>query len=140
MIRAVIDTNVIVSGLIKPESRSGRILRAFRDGAFVLLVSSELLKELSAVLQYPKIRKKYGIDRSAREALSALIALRGEIVPPAERVRVCRDPDDDRILEAALAGKADFLVTGDADLSVLGRFRGTHIVGPKDFLKRLDRA
>jgi putative PIN family toxin of toxin-antitoxin system len=140
MIRAVVDTNVVVSGLIKPDGPCGRILRALRERDFVIVVSAELLKELSAVLQYPKIQTKYGIDRTVREALFALIALRGDLVTAAEPVSVCRDSDDDRILEAALAGQADFIVSGDADLSGLKRFRGVRIVSPKGFLKSIARS
>jgi putative PIN family toxin of toxin-antitoxin system len=139
MIRAVIDTNVVVSGLIKPASPCGRILRALQHRAFVIIVSPELLKELSSVLQYPKIQTKYGIDRGVREALFAIIALRGDLVTPEERVRVCRDRDDDRILEAALAGKANYIVSGDVDLRGLKRFRGIRTVSPKGFLKNIDR-
>jgi putative PIN family toxin of toxin-antitoxin system len=138
MIRAVIDTNILVSGLIKPDSPPGRILRTLRDAEFVVVCSSVLIEELAAVLLYPRIRDKYGIDRPAREGIADLIALRGELVTPAERIRVCRDPDDDHVLEAAIAGNAEFIVTGDADLLELEVFRKIKIVRAGEFLTALD--
>ncbi|MBM3293957.1 MAG: putative toxin-antitoxin system toxin component, PIN family, partial [Candidatus Aminicenantes bacterium] len=125
MIRAVIDTNILVSGLIKPDGPPGRILKALRDGRFTIILSSTLLEEIAAVLLFPRVRDKYGIDRRARETLSDLLALRGDLVAPPERLRVCRDPDDDRILEAAVGGHADYVVTGDVDLLHLEGFRTT---------------
>jgi putative PIN family toxin of toxin-antitoxin system len=140
MIRAVIDTNVLVSGLIKPDSPPGLILQALRDTKFVAVFSVDLLDELAAVLLYPRIRDKYGIDRTAREAIFALIALRGELVTPAERFRVCRDPEDNHVLEAAITGKAEFIVTGDAVLLQLKAFRKIKIIPAREFLADVFKA
>jgi len=137
MIRAVIDTNILVSGLIKPDGPPGRILKVLRDGRFTIILSPGLLEEIAAVLLYPRVRDKYGIDRRAREALSDLLALRGDLVAPGERLRVCRDPDDDRILEAAVGGHAEYIVTGDVDLLHLEGFRKTKIIPASEFLSIL---
>jgi len=137
MIRAVIDTNILVSGLINPDGPPGRILKALRDGRFTIILSPDLLDEIAAVLLYPRVRDKYGIDRRAREALSDLLALRGDLVAPAERVQVCRDPDDDRLVEAAVGGHAEYIITGDVDLLHLEGFRTTKIIPASKFLSIL---
>ena len=65
----------------------------------------------------------------------ALLALRGELVSPARRVKVCRDPKDDMVIEAALAGEAEYVVTGDEDLLTLRRFETVRFVTPRTFLR-----
>jgi len=138
MIRAVLDTNVLVSALLKPLGTPGAILRSLRNGGFTIVFSPELLEEITAVLVNPRIRTKYGIDRQSLEAISGLFALRGEMATIVERVRICRDPDDDFILETAVAGRADYIVSGDADLLIQRKFRKVRIVNPRKFLAVLE--
>jgi putative PIN family toxin of toxin-antitoxin system len=137
MIRAVIDTNVLVSGLIKPDGPTGAILQDLRQGRFTVVFSSGLLQELVSVLTYPKLSKKYRLDRSAMEAFLALLALRGDIVIPGPRVRVCRDPDDDALFEAAIAGRADYIISGDSDVLAIKQYEGIGILSPRAFTRAL---
>jgi putative PIN family toxin of toxin-antitoxin system len=138
MIRAVLDTNVLVSALLRPLGTPGAILQSLRNGCFTIVFSPELLDELTAVLQNPRIRTKYGIDRPALEAISGFLALRGEMATISETVKICRDPDDDFLLETAIAGRADYIVSGDADLLILRKFRNIRIIKPRIFLALLD--
>lgn len=137
MIRAVIDTNILIRALIKPLGTVGPVLTRLRAGAFELITSEPLLEELTAKLALPRIRDKYHLTDEDIEALLALIALRGQIVYPERAISVCRDPKDDMVLEAAVAGEADYIVTGDEDLLVLGDFEGIEITSPHVFLERL---
>lgn len=137
MIRAVCDTNVLVSALIKPLGTPGAILRALRDGEFTIVFSDELWTEVAAVLQDPKIRGKYEITRRDLETISDLFALRGDWTVIDKVLRICRDPGDDFILETAVSGKTDYIVSGDADLLSLKKFRKIRIVDPKTFLAAL---
>ncbi len=132
--RAVVDTNILIRALIKPQGTVGPILGRLRDGAYTLVYSEPLLDELLAKLTLPRIKVKYHLDDEAIEAFLALVVLRGEQVTPAQRVHVCRDPDDDRVIEAALAGDAAYVVTGDEDLLPLGQFEDLRFIGPRDFL------
>jgi predicted nucleic acid-binding protein len=66
--------------------------------------------------------------------------VREEQVRPSRRVKICRDPDDDRVIEAALEGRADFIVSGDDDLIVLVSVENIQIVSPSEFLRELGRA
>ncbi len=132
--RAVVDTNILIRALIKPQGTVGPILKRLRDGDYTIIYSEPVLDELLEKLQLPRIREKYHLDQSATEDLMALLALRGELVKPAQKIRVCRDPDDDRLIEAALAGNAEYIVTGDEDLLVLKKFETILIVPPRIFL------
>jgi putative PIN family toxin of toxin-antitoxin system len=135
--RAVIDTGVLVSALIRRQSTPGDVLRALRDGRFTVIFSVELLVELVDVLGRDPFRSKYHIEPGDVAALINLIRLRGELVIPQRSVIACRDPKDDKFLAAALAGKADCIITGDADLLNLTPFEGIPILRPSDFLVRL---
>ena len=132
--RAVVDTNILIRALIKPQGTVGPILRRLREGDYTIIYSEPVLDELLEKLRLPRIRVKYHLDESVIEDVLALLALRGELVNPAQPVRVCRDPDDDRLIEAALAGNAEYIVTSDEDLLVLKKFERIRIVPAHVFL------
>jgi putative PIN family toxin of toxin-antitoxin system len=140
MIRAVIDTNILIRATIKPTGTVGPILSRLRAADYVIIYSEPLLDELIAKLALPRIRLKYHVNFETVEALVALIALRGELVQPIRRIHVCRDPKDNMFIEAAVAGAAQMIVTGDEDLFVLKQFEGVAMVTPRVFLNKLDRA
>ena len=129
-IRVVLDSNVLISGL-NFRGREWVTLVLGEDGKIEVCLSDFILDEVSRTLQ-----RKFGY--SAREAEGEIDDLRQwvNIVEPTVVVQgVCRDADDDRILECCLECNADYLVTGDRDLLVLGEFRGTQIVDAGAFLR-----
>jgi uncharacterized protein len=136
-LRAVIDTGVLVSALIRRQGTTGDVLRALRDGRFAIVFSVDLLVELVDVLGRDPFRSKYHIEPGDVAVLINLIRLRGELVAPQRSVTACRDPKDDKFLDAALAGEADCVVSGDADLLDLTPFDGIPILRPAEFLARL---
>lgn len=138
MIRAVVDTNVLISALIKPQGAVGPVLTHLRNGRFVPLYTDALLAELLAKLALPRIRGKYHLSDADIETVCALLLLRSELIEPRRSIEVCRDPRDDMLLEAAVEGQADYLVTGDQDLLVLNSFEGVAIVKPAAFLELID--
>jgi putative PIN family toxin of toxin-antitoxin system len=138
--RAVVDTNILIRALIKPDGTVGPILTRLANGEYTLIYSAPLLDELLEKLALPRIRDKYGIDGDVIESLLHLIALRGELISPTRKVKICRDPDDDRVIEAALDGHADYIVSGDTDLLTLGAVEHVPIVLPFMFLQILDNA
>jgi putative PIN family toxin of toxin-antitoxin system len=140
LIRAVVDTNILIRALIKPDGSVGPVLTHLRNGDYLLLYADPLLDELTAKLVLPRIRDKYHLSDEDVETVLALILLRGEPVAPQRRIAVCRDPKDDVVLEVAVAGQADFIVTGDDDLLTLHPFEGIPIVGPAEFLVALEAA
>jgi putative PIN family toxin of toxin-antitoxin system len=135
--RAVVDTGVLVSGLILPRGTIGNVLHALRDGRFVPIYSTPMMVEVIDVLGRPKIQTKYHVQPNDIVVLINLVRLRGELVIPKRSIEVCRDPKDNKFLEAALAGEADAIVTGDDDLLVLHPFEKIDILRPAEFLARL---
>jgi uncharacterized protein len=115
VIRAVLDTNTIVSG-VGWGGLPGAVLDAALAGHFEIATSPALLDELRRVLAYPKLQPVIG----DADELIELLALAAIVVTPTETVEVVRDPDDNRLIEAALAADADVIVTGDQDLLTLG--------------------
>ena len=131
--RAVLDTNVLVSAILSPTGPPDLILQAWRRGAFELITSAPLLMELRGVLGRPRIAKR--LRRQPAEVATFLsdFSENALVVTPEEELHVVqRDPADNRVLEAAVAGKADFVVSGDEDLLALS-YEGVSIVTPARF-------
>ncbi len=135
--RVVLDTNIIVSALIRPGGDLEPVLRSLRDGEYTILYAQRSLDELVDVLARPRIRDKYGLTDDDVESILALILLRGEAVVASKEIVACRDPKDDLFLNVAVSGQADAIVSGDEDLLVLHPFEGIPILSPAEFLTRL---
>jgi putative PIN family toxin of toxin-antitoxin system len=135
--RAVVDTGVFVSALIRRQGTTGDVLLALRDERFTAIYTTDILVEIIDVLGRTKFRTKYHIEPDDITELINLIRLRGELVVPTQTVSVCRDPKDNKFLEAALAVQTDCIVSGDADLLVLTPFQDIPILRPAEFLARL---
>lgn len=136
--RIVLDTNVLVSGILLPGSTPGRVLDAWRKSCFTLVLSDEMLEEMGRVLRYPKIAKRLDRIGTTGDEVGHLLALMRfqadfvDITPVAASVP--DDPDDAKILATFIAGKADYLVSGDADLLAL---RDQYpILTPQEFWRR----
>jgi len=139
MLRAVIDTNILISGVISPHGRPRAILEHWYDQDFVLIISQTQMMEVKQVMEYPHLRARLRLhDRDRARLLHALQSY-AETVTVESVEPVCRDPDDDLILAAAVVGKADYLVSGDKDLLALEEHRGVRIVTAAQFLRKLQR-
>lgn len=136
--RAVVDTDLLVTGLIRPRGAIGSVLARLREARFVAVVSPAILDEMVGVLSRPRLCEKYGIDDGAVETFLRFLLLRAELVKPAVEVRRCRDRRDDELLEAALVGRADRLVTGDADVLALGTVEHVRIISPASFAAEIE--
>jgi hypothetical protein len=129
--RVVIDTNVFVSATILPRSVPRQAVdRALNDG--IMLLSEATLGELTETL----FRRRFDdyVSVKERELLLAQLASTAEFVQIIRRVHECRDPKDDKILEVALNGRADIIITGDSDLLALSPWRGIAILRPAQYL------
>jgi len=136
-VRAVIDTGVLVSGLIKHNGTTGEILSSLREGSFTAVYTTDILVEFIDVLGRPAFSNKYHIEPDDVLAVVNLIRLRGDLVIPARKIKACRDLKDDKFIEAAVAGKADCIGSGDDDLLALTHFESIPIWQPDEFLARL---
>ena len=134
--KVVLDTNVLLSGLMAPEGAPGRILNAWFDARFDVVMSVEQLGEIARALGYPKIHRKLHWDEQRIEEFIRQLYIRAEVIEPrSTMVEVLRDPKDTMILATLIISGADVLVTGDRDLLEL---RGKHpIQTPAEFVRRL---
>jgi uncharacterized protein len=129
MIRAVLDTNVVVSAHLEERGPEALILSLAIGGFFRCFVSEELFREYQEVL----IRPKFGFDKE-RTARSLKAVRKGmRIVRPSRRLDITRDRDDNMVLECALEARADYVVTGNLR-HFPKQFQDIRVVAPKQFL------
>lgn len=136
--RVVLDTSVVVAALTTPNPRSASrvVLAAVAAGAVELVITDELEAEYLRAVDYPSVvRYAAKVDRQAfvRAIVAVAERVAGEEAPGA----VPSDPGDEKVLAAALAGRADFVVSLDRDLLRVGKVRGVSLVTPGDFLREL---
>ena len=123
--RTVIDTNVLVSAVIFPNSVPRQAVRTALHGG-ILLFSDPTMNELKGVLFRPRFDRY--VSREGRAVFLAQLEGVAEFVPTVQIIRECRDPRDDKFLEVALNGSADVIVSGDTDLLRMGPWRGIKIM------------
>ena len=131
--RVVVDTNVVVSRLILPQSLPAQALRRAELEAR-LLVSETTMYELADALARPKFDRYISLEN--RKSFIRRLSEIAEFVSIIQVVRECRDPRDDKFLEVALNGRADLILSGDADLLALNPWREISILSPADYLRR----
>lgn len=127
--RVVIDTNIWISYLL------GGLLKELDEwilsGQIRVVVSEGLLKEFIEVINRPKFKNLFTPGRV--KELFALLDNYAIVVLPNQKIDICRDAKDDFLLEIALKGRTDYIITGDNDLLILDPFRGIRILKPADF-------
>lgn len=139
MLHVVIDTNVIVSGILSPKGAPVELLKAWRERRFLLLTSSAIVAEVRAVLKYPHIRKKYTLSDNEIEQTITLLEHDALLVKGEANVAgsVPDDPKDEMFLACAVDGEADVIVSGDHHLIDLESYRDIPIMTPRQFLDQL---
>lgn len=135
IIRAVLDTNVLISALLF-KGKLSRIVGLWQIGKIIPAISKEIFDELRTVLEYPK----FSLTRAEIKSL-----IEQEILPFFEVVNVsqqvkgaCRDPGDDKFISCAMSANADCIVTGDKDLSDLKKYQSVRVIHASDFIKMFD--
>lgn len=134
-LRGVFDNNVLISAALLRNSVPRQAFDKILDHGKVL-ISVPVMLELADVLSRTKFDKYLTQDERMRFLVNFLKV--AEMVEVTESITVCRDPKDDKLLELAVNGNADYLVAGDNDLLILHQFRGIEIVMPRDFLEQMD--
>jgi putative PIN family toxin of toxin-antitoxin system len=139
--RAVVDTNLFISAFISKLGLPYQLRQRWYEGLFNLLVTDQLTAELEGVLQREKFTHKYGVSEEDRNAFLFLLNTRAIRVNPRRRLPVSvRDRKDEKVLAAALGGRAHYLVTGDEDLLELDgdpRIGSLRIITVRQFLDLL---
>lgn len=134
--RLVLDTNVLISAALSPAGKPYAVLEyTVQNG--VLLFSGTTFLEIRTRLARPRFDRY--LSREKRTVFLHRLQLFAEWVTIEGKLRACRDPDDDKLLETALAGGARCLVTGDADLLELNPYEGLPILRPRAFLEALTK-
>jgi len=134
-IKAVLDTNVLVSSLVSQHGPPRHALDAWLEGHYTLVTSLYLVEELIHVLSYPRIARQIHLEEDELTAILAALLSQAEVTPG----RLClpgvtRDPKDDAVVACAVEGEADYIVSGDQDLLVLGRYEAVQVVTPRQFV------
>jgi uncharacterized protein len=130
--RFVFDTNVLFSSILSTSAVSKRAFdKAFERG--IILFSQYTFEEVENVFYRPKLQKY--IDTELRDEFYALTLKKIHFMEVEKRIVICRDPKDDKFLDIAVQGNADFIITGDDDLLVLNPFRNIQIIQPSELLK-----
>lgn len=135
--RAVIDTNVILSGLLW-HGAPHTLLEAVRNTTLGLVSSPALLDELARVISRDKFAATLSRSQTSGELLLIEVQHLAELVSPPPLLQpVCRDPDDDAVLALAIAARVDLIISGDEDLLAVGNFQGIPIVNPIQTLNQI---
>jgi putative PIN family toxin of toxin-antitoxin system len=139
--RAVLDTNVAISAAINPDGTPGRVILSWEADSFTWVTSEALLEELERTFGSPKVKRYFAwLEQQVHDFLSRVRRAADVASPVTEIRRITADPPDNRVLEAAVEGDADYIVTGDRHLLDLERHEGIEIVTPAQFLAILAEA
>ncbi|MCX6742532.1 MAG: putative toxin-antitoxin system toxin component, PIN family [Candidatus Pacearchaeota archaeon] len=134
--RIVLDTNVFISGIFWEGNFCSKIVEAWKDKKFELVSSLEIIEELVKTLKSFKIQ----MDELIIKEWGRLIIENSIIVKPSEKLKIItEDIEDNKFLETALEGKADFIISQDKHLLNVSEFRGIRIILPENFLKIFKR-
>ena len=127
--RVLFDTNVLISALLFPGGRGEAALFHIIEGRDRLLISKPLLHELLTVLA-----NKFSHDREELARVAVLLGDVAEMIDPQIQLQVFEDEPDNRVLECAIAGKADIIVTGDKAILQLGAYQQIQILSLHNYL------
>ena len=127
--KVVVDANVFVSALLSGRGAPKQIIDLWREEAFELLTSAEILNEIERVLNYPKIAQLHKLSTAELQEFVTLLRDESTVITPTQRLAISPDESDNRYIECAVAGSADYLVTGDKQhLLPIGEYHGVPIL------------
>lgn len=140
-LRAVVDTNVLISGLFGiKDSPSSQILKAIRTQKIILVTSPMILEEVGDVVNRERIVELTKMSLDERVDFIDKLVERSDVTAGKQLAgQVGRDRKDDKFIACAVEAKANYLITGDEDLLVLEEYEGTRIVTPREFLRVLNK-
>ncbi|HLZ10762.1 MAG TPA: putative toxin-antitoxin system toxin component, PIN family [Chloroflexota bacterium] len=127
--RVVVDTNVIVNRFLSPSGVPAQLIAAWQQQSIDIVVTESILAESARALGYPAIKSRHGLkDNEIRAVIQEFARFSIVVVAEATGDRPSLDPDDDKFLDCAVAGEAQFIVSGDRHLLELHEYRGVRIV------------
>ena len=128
--KLVFDTNIFISAIVIPHSKAEKAILKIIEGIDTLVIPKDIINEILSVLS-----TKFHRDREAISHAAFYLSELAQIVAPKKAVQVFEDDPDNRILECALSGKADAIVTGDKEMLKLKAFEGIKIISLKEYLE-----
>ena len=134
-LRLVFDTNVLISGLLSDNSVPQKIFDYAQANA-ILLISQETFQELAEALTRSKFDRYIPLEK--RSKFLNLLSLKAEMIEITTKINLCRDTKDNKFLELAVNGKADYLISGDRALLILNPFQEISILSPQVFISISD--
>jgi len=138
MIKVVLDTNVIISGIITDHGTTYQILQNWENGRFEVVSSELILQEIQRVLCYPHIKNRKNLTEKRIESILNTLRDYAIITPARSEISVIlEDPKDDMFIIAAIEGDAEYIVSGDHHLLDIESFMGVRIIPPSVFLQIL---
>jgi putative PIN family toxin of toxin-antitoxin system len=133
LLRAVLDANVFISAILRPEGPPGRIVEiSLRDRGLEIILSPAIVDEVLRALAYPKLRRYLRVDPGLwfEDIVMRADLVSGEL----DLSGICADPDDDKYIAAAIEGRAAFVVSGDRKLPAVREYQGVRVVSPRVIL------
>jgi len=128
--RVVFDTNIFISALVIPGSLAEKAILKIIEGEAPLVISKDIINEVLSVLS-----SKFGRDREALSHVAVMLSELGALAKPIKKIRIFKDEPDNRILECAITGSADVLVTGDKEMLRIRERQGIRIISLKEYLE-----
>lgn len=132
-IRVILDTNIFISGIFWEGNYCSQIIDAWRAGRITLISSLEIVKELVETLRDFRI----AMPEEMIEAWRKMIIENAVLVVPTQKIEIVADPDDNKFFEAAVAGKAQYIVSQDKAVLKIGEYQQIKTISPTDFLNIL---
>lgn len=138
--KAVVDTNVVVSSFLSPTGTRARILKGWEKGQFELIVSDEILAEYERALNYQEVSSRHGMTIEQIGQVIAEMKSFATVVKPQQKLIVIKDdPADDKFLECAKEAGAEYIVSADLHLLNLKQYEDVQILSPSEFLSVIDK-
>jgi len=129
-VRLVFNTNIFISAFVIPYSKAAKAILKILEGTDSLIISKEIINEVLSVLS-----SKFHRDSEAISHTALYLSDLARIVKPIKKIHILEDDPDNRVLECALHGKADAIITGDKEMLKLKEFEGVRIMSLKEYLK-----
>ncbi|OGP33217.1 MAG: putative toxin-antitoxin system toxin component, PIN family [Deltaproteobacteria bacterium GWC2_65_14] len=129
--RVVFDSNVLLAALMFPGGRADAAVARILEGRDELLISLPIIREILSVLA-----SKFSRDKEELSRVAVVLGEMGTVVNPSRRLSVLRDEPDNRILECAVEGKAEVIVTGDKAMLAIGEYEGVRLIPLADYLDK----
>jgi len=127
--RVVFDTNIFISALVIPGSLAEKAILKIIEGDDILVICKDIINEVLSVLS-----SKFSRDKEALSHVAVMLSELGELVKPTKKISIFKDDPDNRIVECAIHGHADVLVTGDKEMLRLGDYKGIKIMSLREYI------